>query len=266
MKDFMGKTAVVTGAASGIGRALSLEFAGRGANVVMADIEAGPLEAARDEVAGNGAQAIAVPTDVTTEEAVEALADAAYDAFGAVHVVCNNAGVLVRGSLLDADRKDWEWILSVNLWGVIHGVRAFVPRMLDGGEAGHVVNTASVAGHFAGDHYGVYNTSKFAVVGLTESLGRDLRQTPIGVSMLCPAQVETGIFTNTRRPEAFRKEAEDEAAPRRQSDDVLAPADVARMVLAGIENEDLYIFTHAEGRVLLEKRFARLMRGHEVQT
>ena len=121
MKDFNGKTAVVTGAASGIGKALSLAFAGRGANIVMADVEAASLEAARSEVAATGAEAIGVSTDVTKEDQVEALADTAWDRFGAVHVVCNNAGVLIRGSMLDADRKDWEWILGVNLWGVIHG-------------------------------------------------------------------------------------------------------------------------------------------------
>ena len=188
MRDFNGKTAVVTGAASGIGKALSLAFAGRGANIVMADVEAASLEAARSEVAATGAEAIGVPTDVTKEDQVEALADTAWDRFGAVHVVCNNAGVLIRGSMLDADRKDWEWILGVNLWGVIHGVRAFAPRMAASGEEGHIVNTASEAGHFAGDGYSVYNTSKFAVVGLTESLARDLRNTKIGVSMLCPGR------------------------------------------------------------------------------
>jgi NAD(P)-dependent dehydrogenase (short-subunit alcohol dehydrogenase family) len=176
MKDFNGKTAVVTGAASGIGKALSMAFASRGANVVMADVEAASLEAARSEVAAAGAEAIGVPTDVTKEDQVEALAETAWERFGAVHVVCNNAGVLIRGNMLDADRKDWDWILGVNLWGVINGVRAFVPRMRDSGEEGHIVNTASEAGHFAGDGYGVYNTSKFAVVGLTESLVRDLRR------------------------------------------------------------------------------------------
>ena len=150
MKDFEGKTAVVTGAASGIGRSLAMAFAGRGANVVMADVEAGSLAAARDQVAAVGGEVIDVPTDVTKEDQVFALADTAWERFGAVHVVCNNAGVLIRGDTLDAERKDWEWILGVNLWGVIHGVRAFVPRMRDSGEEGHIVNTASEAGAFRG--------------------------------------------------------------------------------------------------------------------
>lgn len=262
MKDFKGKTAVVTGAASGIGRAVSLAFAERGANVVLADVAADAVEAVRAEVEARGAAAIAVATDVTQQASVEALADAAWDRFGAVHVVHNNAGVLIRAPMLDADRKDWEWILAVNLWGVIHGVRAFVPRMLEAGEEGHIVNTASEAGHFAGDLYGVYNTSKFAVVGLTESLARELRNTPIGVSMLCPGQVETGIFTNVTRPDSFRRAGDDVPVERRDTDNAMVPADVAAKVLAAVESGDLYIFTHEEeARALIGKRHERLARA-----
>ena len=262
MKEFKGKTAVVTGAASGIGRSLSKAFALRGANVVMADIEANSLASAREEVAALGGEAIDVPTDVTQEDHVFALADTAWDRFGNVHVVCNNAGVLIRGNTLDAERKDWEWILAVNLWGVIHGVRAFVPRMRGSGEDGHIVNTASEAGHFAGDGYGVYNTSKFAVVGLTESLARDLRGTRIGVSMLCPGQVETGIFTNTNRPADFRKEVGDLPMDRRVAENVMEPDDVAAKVIFGIETGSLYVFSHEdEARLLISKRTDRLLRA-----
>ena len=262
MKDFKGKTAVVTGAASGIGRAMSLALADRGARLVMADVEAEALESARAEAEARGAEAIGVQTDVTQQPSVEALADAAWDRFGAVHIVHNNAGVLIRAPMLDADEKDWEWILAVNLWGVIHGVRAFVPRMLDAGEEGHIVNTASEAGHFAGDLYGVYNTSKFAVVGLTESLARELRNTGIGVSMLCPGQVETGIFTNVNRPADFRREGDEVPVDRRNVDNAMEPADVAAKVLAAVESGELYIFTHEdEARTLIGKRQARLMRA-----
>ena len=261
MKEFKGKTAVVTGAASGIGRAVSLALAERGANVVMADVAENALEVVRAEAEALGAEAMAVLTDVTQQASVEELADAAWDRFGAVHVVHNNAGVLIRAPMLDADTKDWEWILAVNLWGVIHGVRAFVQRMLDAGGEGHIVNTASEAGHFAGDLYGVYNTSKFAVVGLTESLARELRNTPIGVSMLCPGQVETGIFTNVNRPADFRREGDHILVDRRSVDNALEPADVAAKVLAAVESGELYIFTHEdEARMLIGKRHERLTR------
>ena len=262
MKEFTGRTAVITGAASGIGRAVSLALAERGAKVVMADVEAKALESARAEAEAGGAEAIAVVTDVTQQASVEALADAAWDRFGAVHIVHNNAGVLIQGPMLDADEKDWEWILAVNLWGVIHGVRAFVPRMLDAGEEGHIVNTASEAGHFASDLYGVYNTSKFAVVGLTESLARELRNTRIGVSMLCPGQVETGIFANVNRPADYRRTGDDVPVDRRSVDNALDPADVAAKVRAAVESGELYIFTHEdEARTLIGKRQARLMRA-----
>ncbi len=262
MKEFTGRTAVITGAASGIGRAVSLALAERGAKVVMADVDAEALESARAETEAHGAEAVGVVTDVTQQASVEALADAAWDRFGAVHIVHNNAGVLIRAPMLDADEKDWEWILAVNLWGVIHGVRAFVPRMLDAGEEGHIVNTASEAGHFAGDLYGVYNTSKFAVVGLTESLARELRNTSIGVSMLCPGQVETGIFTNVNRPTVFHREGDDVPVDRRNVDNALDPADVAAKVLAAVESGELYIFTHEdEARTLIGKRHERLARA-----
>lgn len=265
MRDFSGKTAVVTGAASGIGRALSIAFGQRGAKVVLADVDGDALAAAKRDVEAVGAQALDVVTDVTQEASVDALADAAWDRFGGVHVLCNNAGVLIRGSMMDADRKDWEWILGVNLWGVIHGIRAFVPRMQASGEEGHVVNTASEAGHFAGDGYSVYNTSKFAVVGLTESLARDLKNTKIGVSMLCPGQVETGIFTNTNRPAEFQKNGADTPMDRRVAENVMEPSDVAAKVITGIEDGALYVFSHEdEARLLISKRSERLMRalGH----
>ncbi len=262
MKDFAGKTAVITGAASGIGRAMGLALGNRGARLVLADIAADALEAARAEVEALGAEAIGVVTDVTEKASVEALADAAWDRFGAVHLVHNNAGVLVRAPMLDADEKDWEWILAVNLWGVINGVHAFVPRMLEAGEEGHIVNTASEAGHFAGDLYGVYNTSKFAVVGLTESLARELRNTGIGVSMLCPGQVETGIFTNTDRPASYRRPGDDVPVERRDAGNAQTPGDVAAKVLAAVEAGELYIFSHMdEARALIEKRHERLARA-----
>ena len=151
MKNLQNKTAVITGGASGIGRAMADRFATAGMKIAIVDIEEGPLEAAAKELRDAGAEVLACPVNVGDGAAMDALAQDVLAAFGAVHVVCNNAGVLIRGNMLDADRKDWNWILGVNLWGVINGVRAFVPRMRDSGEEGHIVNTASEAGHFAGD-------------------------------------------------------------------------------------------------------------------
>ncbi|MCZ6627607.1 MAG: SDR family NAD(P)-dependent oxidoreductase, partial [SAR324 cluster bacterium] len=145
MKDFQGKVAVVTGAASGIGRALALDFARRGMKLVGADIERGPLEAVRGEIETAGAECLTVITDVSDRQSVQALADAAYGRFGAVHVLCNNAGVTSGGALQDSTYQDWQWVLGVNLWGVIHGILAFVPRMIEQRTGGHIVNTGSMA-------------------------------------------------------------------------------------------------------------------------
>ena len=175
MQNFEGRVAVVTGAASGIGRGLARRFAEEGMRVVLADVERDALEATAGELRDTGAELLAVETDVSSAESVDALADRAWEAFGAVHVLCNNAGVGGgRGPTQDTTLADWQWILGVNLWGVIHGVRSFVPRMLDGGEDGHVVNTSSFAGLAATPFNTVYGTSKAGVVALTESLHLEL--------------------------------------------------------------------------------------------
>jgi len=202
MEQFSGRVAVVTGAASGIGFALA-ERAGReGMSVVLSDIEAGALEAAVEKVRGLGVKAIGVRTDVSKEADVETLAERAYGEFGAVHLLCLNAGVYNRQRatwLQSVD--DWRWVLDVNLWGVIYGIRAFVPRMLAGGEEGHIVNTASMAGVITGGPgTAVYDASKHAVRSLTESLYRDLvvRTKQLSVSVLCPGAVDTRIFEAER--------------------------------------------------------------------
>src|SRR5438093_4151909 len=193
MENLKDKTAVVTGGASGIGRALCLAFAGEGAHVVVADIdEAGMAETAAG-VKKAGTKALTVKTDVTKLASVQALAERTWAEMGGAHVVCNNAGVAVHGSLESATHRDWEWVLAVNLWGVIHGVEAFVPRLIAQKQPGHIVNTASMAGLIASQGLGVYNTSKYAVVGLSETLAKDLRPYGIGVSVLCPMGVATRI-------------------------------------------------------------------------
>ena len=260
MTEFDGKVAVVTGAGSGIGRALALALARAGAHLVLADLdEAGLAESARG-VRASGREALAVPTDVAKADAVLALADRAFGRFGAVHVLCNNAGVVVHGGLEAATREDWQWVLGVNLWGVIHGLLAFLPRMIAGGQGGHVVNTASMAGLIASQGLGVYNASKYAVVGLSETLAKDLRPHGIGVTVLCPMGVATRIRESERnRPALLRN------APGRPAGEgvaligaTLTPDDVAARTLAAVRDGELYVITHPEGLEPLRRRFKRM--------
>ena len=265
MENLKGKTAVVTGGASGIGRALCLAFAGEGAHVVVADIdEAGMAETAAG-VKKAGTKALTVKTDVTKLDSVQALAERAWREMGGVHIVCNNAGVAVHGSLESATHRDWEWVLAVNLWGVIHGVEAFVPRMIAQKQPGHVVNTASMAGLIASQGLGVYNTSKYAVVGLSETLHKDLRPHDIGVSILCPMGVSTNIRTSERnRPLALQN-------PKGPEDNdwfrligrYLEPEEVAGRVLRAVKANRLYVITHEEARDPLRRRFERMDKAFE---
>ena len=198
----------MTGGASGIGRAMAELFARERAKVVVADVDERALVAVVESIRARGGEALAVPTDVTSLTSVQALAAAAFKTFGKVHVLCNNAGVALWGGLESATHRDWQWVLGVNLWGVIHGVEAFVPSMIASKEPGHIVNTASMAGLIATRGLGVYNTSKYAVVGLSETLAKDLRPYRIGVSVLCPMGVATQIRESARnRPSELANEA-----------------------------------------------------------
>ncbi len=260
--ELRGRTAVVTGGASGIGRALIRRFARDGANVVIADVDEPGMAAVVGEAERLSVKAIAVRTDVTQLSQVEALAARAFDAFGAVHVLCNNAGVAAWGGLESATHRDWQWVLGVNLWGVIHGIEAFVPRMIARGEPAHIVNTASMAGLIASKGLGVYNTSKYAVVGLSETLAKDLRSYRIGVSVLCPLGVQTRIRDSERnRPAALRNEGTESATPVELIGRSLSPEAVADMVLAAIHANELYVITHEESLEPLRRRFERMERS-----
>jgi NAD(P)-dependent dehydrogenase (short-subunit alcohol dehydrogenase family) len=252
--------AVVTGGGSGIGRALAEALAREGARVVVADVDEAGMAAVVAAIRGLGGEAVAVRTDVTDLEQVERLADRAWDAFGRVHILCNNAGVVVHGGLERATHRDWEWVLGVNLWGVIHGLEAFLPRMIAQREPGHVLNTASMAGLIATQGLGIYNTSKYAVVGLSETLAKDLRPYGIGVSVLCPMGVATQIRAADRnRPARLRNAAGAPAGePVELMGRTLKPEEVATMALAAIRADRLYVITHQEGLEPLRRRFTRL--------
>jgi NAD(P)-dependent dehydrogenase (short-subunit alcohol dehydrogenase family) len=260
--SFKDTVAVVTGGGSGIGRALALALAREGARVVVADIDAAAMDGVVNEARDRGVEAIGVRTDVTDLGQVQALADRAWQAFGAVHVLCNNAGVATWGGLESATHRDWQWVLGVNLWGVIHGIEAFVPRMIAGGQRGHVVNTASMAGLIASQGLGVYNTSKYAVVGLSETLAKDLKAHGIGVSVLCPMGVETRIRESERnRPAALRNAPGAAPPPVELIGRSLDPAEVADMVLDAIRRGELYVITHEEGLEPLRRRFERMQQA-----
>jgi NAD(P)-dependent dehydrogenase (short-subunit alcohol dehydrogenase family) len=268
MRDLKGKVAVITGGASGIGRALADRFAREGMKIVLGDIEAAPLAQAREEIAKTGAEVLAVKTDVSKWEDVEALAKRTFDTFGTAHVVCNNAGVgSGGGAAWQVSQADWQWTMGVNLWGVIHGIRAFVPRLVAQGE-GHVVNTASIAGLVTVPGMGPYCVTKHAVVALSECLHHDLALAAGGkvkVSVLCPAWVKTRIAESERnRPEAIGSATEESSQQKAIEGAVRAavaagiPAEVvANKVHDAIVNERFYILTHSKTKKMIEKR----MRG-----
>ena len=251
MEHLAGKTAVVTGGGSGIGKALAAAFVDAGMKVVIADIEAAPLEAAADELGVLG-----VRTDVADADSVAALADATLDRFGAVHVVCNNAGVGGGGRIRDLTLNDWKWVIDVNLWGVIHGLHSFLPHLLANEDGGHVVNTASVAGLVAGPGIGAYNAAKSGVVAISETLAAELAAegSRVGVSVLCPGFVRTNIASSQRnRPDALRnpeKKTDARSANREIIESMLAtgiePSAVADRVVDAIRTDRFWVLTHPE--------------------
>lgn len=261
MRDVTGKVAFITGGASGMGLAMARSFSAAGMKVVIADIEDSALAAAAGEFAASNADVITMKVDVTDRDAMEQAAQATEEVFGKVHVLCNNAGVAVGGSIVDMSYEDWDWVMKVNLDGVVNGLQAFVNRIRAHGEGGHIINTASIAGHMAIPALSVYNTTKFAVVGLSEAVRHDLAADNIGVSVLCPGIVDTGIFESGRNRPAdltgendtaatvLSADASDEEREQRLTDirqNALDPAVVGDMVLDAIVQNDLYIFTHPE--------------------
>jgi NAD(P)-dependent dehydrogenase (short-subunit alcohol dehydrogenase family) len=264
MTSFDRRVAVVTGGGSGIGRALALALARAKARaVVVADLDEPAAADTAAGIAALGAEALAVRTDVADRAQVEALAARVTERFGAPHVLCNNAGVAVYGELERATWEDWQWAIGVNLWGVVHGLLSFLPRMIAAGEGGHVVNTASMAGLIPSQGLGVYTTTKYAVVGLSETLARDLRPHGIGVTVICPMGVATRIRDSERgRPPALRNPAGGPPPrPVTLIGRTLDPDEVARQTLAAVRAGQLYVITHDEALEPLRRRFARLERA-----
>lgn len=257
LQTLVGRTAVITGAASGIGRGMARHAAAAGMKVVAADVERGPLEDTVAFLRDRGGEIIGVPTDVCDPDAVEALAGAAYDAFGAVHLLHNNAGVLQGGLVWEATVSDFEWAMNVNFWGVLHGIRAFVPRMLEQEQRGdgdiHVVNTSSLAGIAPLASGAPYAVSKYAVSGLTECLAHDLRSrgSAIGVSCLTPGPVHTRIASSTRnrpgQPSASAQTPGDElvatSVDKIATQGGVSTSEAARIVFGGIQANDFWICT-----------------------
>jgi NAD(P)-dependent dehydrogenase (short-subunit alcohol dehydrogenase family) len=266
VRQLEGRTAIVTGAGSGIGLGLARSFARQGMSVVLCDIRGDRLDAALAEVRSLGSgRAVAVPTDVSDRASVHNAAEQAVKAFGALHVACNNAGVTIHGrSIADLTPQEWDWLIGVNLHGVIHGLEAFLPLIRSHGEEGHIVNTASIAGFQVNGprRSGAYAATKYAVVALSESLAYDLAGSPVGVSVLAPAAVKTRIYVSgENRPGRFGGPyAEPGNNPfQAELETGLEPDTVGERVVRAIRDRELYVFTHMETRDWLLARHGRIV-------
>jgi len=271
MEDLAGRVAAVTGGGSGIGAALARACAEAGMDVAVADVEGAKAEAVAGEVRARGGRALAAAVDVCRPEAVEAFAARTFEQLGGCDLVCNNAGVLVLGLTHERSLEDWQWVLGVNVWGVIHGVRAFVPRMVAQARGGHVLNTSSIQGLVPSAANGCYTTAKFAVVGLSESLRLDLAPHGIGVSVLCPGPVKTGILTSERnRPAELgssKLSREDVLAVMKSTDAAnttfIDPDRAAALALDAVRRNELYVVTHPGSRALVEARARAILDAYD---
>jgi len=264
MKDVAGKVAFITGGASGLGLAMAQSFAGTGMKVAIADIEEAALESAGALFQDSNAEVITIRTDVTDRESMAAAREETLSTFGKVHVVCNNAGVAINGNIADMSFKDWDWVMKVNLDGVINGIVTFINDIRSHGEGGHFVNTASIAGHYGMPGLSVYCASKFAVVGISETMRHDLAADNIGVSVLCPGLVDTGIYHSERNrpthlggdetPAITARAGGEEPSVAGQAMDMIQPSAVGDMVLHAVQNDLLYILSHREFEPPVEQR------------
>jgi NAD(P)-dependent dehydrogenase (short-subunit alcohol dehydrogenase family) len=269
MRDFAGKTAFITGGASGIGLGLAQIFAEAGMKIALADIEGPVLGAAVDQLKAAGAAVIGIECDVADRQSYGRAAERAFAAFGKVHLLCNNAGVARTGAVWEIAASDWEWTIGVNLMGMINGLQIFVPHMKAHGEPSHIVSTSSMAGMRPSVAGGPYTATKYAMVGLSEVLATELAGSTIGVSVFCPFQVRTNMPNNGRnRPSRFggpidakqdAHAADHIATMRERNRDGMDPREAGLRVKKGIENDQLFIFSHAEEKRQIEERFGRIL-------
>ncbi len=258
MKELNGKVAVVTGGGSGIGSGICRALAAEGVHLVVSDIDVEAAERLAGTIREGGGKSIGVATDVAQRGAVEELATRTLSEFGGVDIVCNNAGVLAGGPMLESTEDDWQWVLSVNLMGVVHGSQVFAPILLERG-AGHIVNTASVGGFLSFPNLATYCTSKFAVVGFSEALYMEIVPRGVAVSILCPGKVHSNLAAGDRlRPAHLTRvgSSSKEIGDLREGMD---PLEVGRHVVRGIQRDAAYIFTHGDFRELFEQRFTAVL-------
>jgi len=266
MEDLAGRVVFVTGGASGIGLALAEGFAKEGAKIVLADIEAEALKEAEGKLLASGAEVIGVQCDVSDHGSVIAAADRAIEAFGKVHILCNNAGVAPAGAIDETTPEDWKWCLGVNLMGVVHGIQVLVPRIKEQGEGGHVVNTASIAGLMALPTLGIYTATKYAVVGISETLRAELAPSGIGVSVICPS------FVKTRLHESHRNRPAELGSSPEEPNDFMAqmlaiapePEVLAERVIRGVKRGDFYILPHPDVKAGIEARANEILAAFDL--
>jgi len=273
MDQVAGKVAFITGAASGMGLGMARAFSQAGMKVVIADLKREAIDRAIGQFPAGNAGVAGVVLDVADREGYVRAADEAERTFGRIHVLVNNAGVGIIGSLLEATYADWDWGLSVNLGGVVNGIQTVVPRIRAHGEGGHVVTTASMSGIFSASTAGIYTTAKYAVVGLMESLRTELEPLGIGVSAFCPGLVNTNIGdTEAHRPAAFRESSYGKSAGERAGfmrehimPHGMPPIEVGERVLRGIQNNDMWILTHPEYKAGAQERFEAILESFPIE-
>ncbi len=258
MKNVSGKTAVITGGASGIGFGMAQVFAEAGMNLVLLDVEASALDGAAEKLRATGTKVETIVADVTDRDGMANAAQKATQAFGAVHLLCNNAGVNAMGPFEELSYQDWDWVMGVNVNGVVNGVVSFLPELKKHGTDAHIVNTASVGGLLGMPNLTIYNASKFAVVGFSEALRADLKESGVGVSVLCPGVVKSNLATSARnRPSGLKNNADDPVVPDAAAAGIemgTDPIDLGRHVLQSVQDGEFFICTHPEFQGALKIR------------